>query len=124
MLKQESQADPQQGLSDQVGDNARDQNRKSRLLPISGISDSDQALYDDRNTKSLDHCLRERRTRNTIPPMTRANIISMQIQAMTRIMPLGVEKGIRLNCVSTSKSTGRMVTVYFDSNPAVLKISL
>src|SRR3970040_583812 len=108
------QDNPQKGLGDQICTNTCEQDGPKRFLMPNGICNGNCTLSDDREKKSGDQFFLERRARKTINPISRPNPIKAQRHA-TSIVPVR-GKISRLNCASTSKSSGRTVTVYLDSN--------
>ena len=122
MLEEKPQRNPQEGLGEQVCKNTCNKNKGYRFLAPKGKSEPNCTFHDDRDKQSIDHFFLERRMRKMTKPVISPMPTRAQIHAMT-IRPVG-GMAVRLNCISTDKSFGLIVTVYFESNPAVLKTLL
>ena len=60
MLKEKRQCQPEQGLSDDISQQAGEQNWPKGFLSPNGIEETDHAFDEDRDRQSLNHCFLER----------------------------------------------------------------
>lgn len=109
LAKEKIYYNPQQRLGKEIDTNAREQKGLERSFSPDTVAGNNCPFEYECNEQSKDQAVLERRIRKTANPAT--NPIPIRAQQPARITIPVRGKPPRLNCASTSKSSGRIVTV-------------